>query len=153
MSGDKTLSEILFCSRVSLRGIISAKAKECPEQGGLVTAKQLINKRTGAVIVSDLEIANSPISRMVGLLGRKGIDNGKGLMITACHSIHTFFMKFPIDVIYMDKDLKVLKITENLKEFRLDSGPSGTCQTLELKAFYIKAIEIKTGDSAEIVYK
>lgn len=116
-------------------------------------AKKIINSRTGKVIVADLEIANDPLSRMIGLLGRTGLDAGKGLLITACNSIHMFFMKFPIDVVYLSKDLKVLKLKENLKEFKLDNGPSGTYQTLELKASYLREIDVKVGDIVQIVDK
>ena len=56
-----------------------------------------------------LEVADNFVKRFLGLMGRKNLPQGQGLLITNCNSIHMCFMKFPIDVIYIDEDWKIKK--------------------------------------------
>jgi uncharacterized membrane protein (UPF0127 family) len=77
--------------------------------------KKLINERTGEVILDELHTADTFYARFRGLMGRPSIPENTGLMIKPCNSIHCFFMKFPIDVIFLDKEDQVLYIAENMK--------------------------------------
>lgn len=67
------------------------------------------------VILSNLEIAVTFMSRLKGLLGRETLDASSGLLINPCNSIHCFFMKFPIDVVFVDKDDRVCHIITAMK--------------------------------------
>ncbi len=68
----------------------------------------------GQVVCERCEIAESSLKRVRGLLGRKELVNGDGLLIRPTWSIHTWFMRFPIDVVFLDRDLTVLKLKEHL---------------------------------------
>jgi len=91
----------------------------------------------GKVFVETCEIADSALTRLKGLMGRKGLDGGTGLLIEPCNSIHTFFMRFPIDVIYLGKapraaDYVVLAVRRGLKPWRMDFPVFGARAVLEL---------------------
>ena len=62
-----------------------------------------------------VEVADSFCTRLRGLMGRKSLPAGKGLLIAPCSSIHMCFMRFAIDVIYIDQDYRVLKMVYGLK--------------------------------------
>lgn len=64
-------------------------------------------------------MANTFVTRLKGLLGKKHFGNNQSLWIKDCPSVHTFFMQFPIDVVFHDKDMKVTLIIENLKPWRM----------------------------------
>src|SRR4029077_16843084 len=66
-------------------------------------------------------MADRPLPRMVGLLGRSGPPAGEGLLLTPAPGIHTAFMRFPIDALFLDRDLQVLDIVERLGPWRMAS--------------------------------
>lgn len=80
---------------------------------------KLIAKKKNIIIAEHVEVANTFIQRLIGLLGKSEYKTGTALWIKRCYSIHTFFMKFPIDVVFVDKNLKVCKVIQNIKPFRL----------------------------------
>jgi uncharacterized protein len=63
-------------------------------------------------------VARSPLARMRGLLGRRGLESGEGLLLRPAASIHTFFMRFPIDVVFLSRDGEVLKVAERVPPWR-----------------------------------
>ena len=63
-------------------------------------------------------VADSPLPRLKGLLGRSGLDGGEGLLIRPTSAVHTWFMRFPIDVVFLDGELRVLRIVSGLKPWR-----------------------------------
>jgi len=71
------------------------------------------------VISNKVNLANDTISRMVGLLKSNGLNDGESLLIEPCNSIHTFFMKFNIDVLFLDKNFKVVKVFRNMPPWRI----------------------------------
>ena len=66
----------------------------------------------------DAEIAESAFERMRGLIGRRGLGPGKGMLITKCNCIHTFFMRFPIDATFLDRKGEVVKVVRNIRPWR-----------------------------------
>ncbi|MFH1024044.1 MAG: DUF192 domain-containing protein [Planctomycetota bacterium] len=90
-----------------------------------------INNTRHANVAECVDVADTGFRRMKGLLGRKELPRGHGLLITPCGSIHTAFMRFPIDVIFLDRDGTVLKIRERLPPWRFAACP-GARATLEL---------------------
>lgn len=82
--------------------------------------------------------------RMRGLLFRKKLTSDQGLWIQPCNSIHTFFMTFPIDVIFMDKSGTVIKVSENIPAWRM-SGNVKAVAVMELLAGTVKSLGIKAG--------
>ena len=96
--------------------------------------KKLINARTGEVILENLLTADSFYARFRGLMGRPSIPENTGLMIKPCNSVHCFFMKFPIDVIFLDKENRIVHISENMRP--------GSVSPIVRKANYV--IEVNT---------
>ena len=73
----------------------------------------------GAVVCERCAVAATPLRRLKGLLGRSGLEPGEGLLLSPASSIHTFFMRFSIDVVFLDKDLVVRKVARDVRPWRL----------------------------------
>lgn len=80
---------------------------------------KLLNKSKNIVLLNSLEVAKTLGSRMKGLLGRQSLTKDQALWIHSCSSIHTYFMKFPIDVILLDKHRVVVAIHKNVVPWRI----------------------------------
>jgi uncharacterized membrane protein (UPF0127 family) len=78
--------------------------------------------------------AESFWARLVGLMGRRGLDEGEGLLLSPCSSVQTVFMRFPIDVIFVDGETRVVKVASALVPFRLALGGRGARDALEVAA-------------------
>jgi len=83
---------------------------------------RLMNARTGHVVADTAELAITSASRRRGLLGRDGLDPGAALIIAPCNSVHTFFMRFAIDVVYVDRAGRVRKIVRALRPWRISAA-------------------------------
>ena len=70
---------------------------------------------------------------MRGLLGRDGLDSGEGLLLKPCGSVHTFFMRFPIDVVFLDRELEVVAVSAEVRPWRA-ARARGAKAALELAA-------------------
>ena len=80
---------------------------------------KIINKTKGTLLAEEVTTADSPFKRIKGLLGEKEFKKGQALILKPCNSIHTFFMRFPIDVLFLDKDSRVVEAIPSFKPFRL----------------------------------
>ncbi len=76
-------------------------------------------KNDRQLILENVMLTTNPLERMRGLLGRPVLRENQGLLIQPCSSIHTVGMGYPIDVIFLDRNWRVLKLTENLGKFRM----------------------------------
>jgi uncharacterized protein len=85
------------------------------------------------VICERCLVAGSPLKRMRGLLGRRGLESGEGLLLRPAASVHTFFMRFPIDVVFLSRDGKVLKVARRLPPWRT-AAAKGAKAVVELPA-------------------
>lgn len=74
-----------------------------------------MNLETNEIILHQLDQADHFISRLKGLMWKKDLPENTGLMINPCNSVHCFFMRFPIDVVFVDKDHRVVHIIANMK--------------------------------------
>jgi len=95
-------------------------------------------------------VAGSNVKRSKGLLGRKGLDHGEGMWIIPCEAIHTFFMQFPIDLIYLDRKHRVKKTRTAVPAWRLSVCFSAH-SVLELPAGTVQETRTERGDLLEIV--
>ncbi|MBP5296146.1 MAG: DUF192 domain-containing protein [Bacteriovoracaceae bacterium] len=86
------------------------------------------------ILAREVELATNFFARAKGLLGRAFLPPEKGLLIRPCNSIHTFFMRFPIDVIFLNRRNEVVKILRNLPAGRVTWPNWATYQVLELAA-------------------
>ncbi|WP_053335841.1 DUF192 domain-containing protein [Bacteriovorax sp. DB6_IX] len=100
-------------------------------------------------ISQQTRLANNPISRMIGLMFKKEMKNYDGLLIRPCNSIHTFFMRFSIDAVFLNKDFKVIRIYRDLKPWRMTTIIWKANQVLELRAGTLPD-NVKEGDSLTV---
>jgi len=90
-----------------------------------------LRKDDGTVVCAHCAVASTPLARMKGLLGRASLDAGEGMLFPRTGSIHMFFMRFAIDAVFCDDDLRVLKVVRGLKPWRM-AAASGAKVTIEL---------------------
>lgn len=83
---------------------------------------------------------------MVGLLGRRGLDAGTGLILDPCRMIHTAFMRFSLDIVFIDRQLHVTRIARDVRPFRLAWGGWRAHYTLELAAGALGAHDPEAGE-------
>jgi uncharacterized membrane protein (UPF0127 family) len=83
------------------------------------TETVLRDQTSGAILVPHLTIAQTFFAQLRGLLGRKDLPLGEGLLITPCRAIHTCFMRFTIDAVFIDRAGKIVKICSQVKPWRL----------------------------------
>jgi len=117
-------------------------------QLGVEDRLRVVNVTRATVLATRLELADSAAKRNKGLLGRKGLEPGGGLWIIPCESVHTFFMQFAIDLIYIDRDFKVKKVRRSVGPWRLSVCFSAH-SILELPAGTIAATQTRNGDIVE----
>jgi uncharacterized protein len=110
--------------------------------------KRVINSRNNLVVVEALELASTLLTRMIGLMGRKTLSSGQGMLITRSgNSIHTSFMRFPIDVAFVTKAGEVKYLRSDIKPWRLVIAPLLTpTDCLELPAGTLKKCDTRLGD-------
>jgi len=92
-----------------------------------------VKTEAGTVVCERCELAERGLAKMRGLLGRDSLEPGTGMLIDAAPSVHMFFMRFPIDVVFLGQDLVVLKIAASLPAFRTASC-RGAREIVELSA-------------------
>ena len=99
----------------------------------------------GRTVCERLLVADRPFARMRGLLGRRNLPPGEGLLLKPSGSVHTFFMRFPIDVVFVDRDLTVVGVTPELAPWRT-AARRGARAVVELPAGEAARRGIAQGD-------
>ncbi len=112
--------------------------------------QQVRNATRDTLLSARLEKARTGAARRKGLLGRSGFAPGEGLWILPCESVHTFFMRFPIDLVYLDRALRVKKVRHRVGAWRV-SACFTAHSVLELPAGTALATRTQPGDQLEIV--
>jgi uncharacterized membrane protein (UPF0127 family) len=110
----------------------------------------ITNITRNTTLASHIKIAGDPWNRMKGLLGRKDFPKGEALVITHCQSIHMFFMKFPIDVIFCDSQDKVVGLCETIKPFQMSPLFFKASYAIELPSGTIAASKTQKGDQIQL---
>ena len=113
--------------------------------------KKLLNKTKNSQIATHVDLANTFATRAKGLLGQTSMNEGKALWITSCTSVHTCFMNFAIDAVFVDKNLVVKKKVSNLKPWRMTVPAWGASSVFELPAGTIQKTKIEVGDQLDVV--
>lgn len=113
--------------------------------------KILIASKNNFVLAEHVEKAQGIRSRMKGLIGRKFLSPNAGLWIPACNSIHTFFMQFAIDAIFLDKNLTVCAVFPKLVPWRMTRIVWKATSVLELAAGSIEKTPLAIGDQLHVV--
>ena len=105
-------------------------------------------KEKNILISDNIKQALSLRDRVIGLMFRRSLNFNEGLLISPCNSIHTCFMKFPIDVIFIDKNNKILKISHSMKPWRFSLIYLKSKKVLELSGNTLPS-EVHVGDTLE----
>ncbi|MBI2886158.1 MAG: DUF192 domain-containing protein [Chloroflexi bacterium] len=109
------------------------------------------NLRTQQWLTEDLWVAASFWAKLVGLLGQSGLAPSAGLYIAPCQSIHSFFMRFPFDAVFVDGGWRVLHLTEAMPPFRISPYIWRAKGVLELPVGAIHSSGTQKGDTLELV--
>ncbi len=109
----------------------------------------VFNATRGTTLAARVATADDAASRSKGLLGRESLAPEEGLWIVPCPMIHTFFMKFPIDVVFLDRGLVVRRVLENLKPWRASPWVLSAHSVLELKGGVLRG-GVGVGDRLEM---
>jgi uncharacterized protein len=112
------------------------------------------NRTRKAYLATDLALANTHWSRLRGLMGTSPTDfpAGKGLWIVPCRGVHSMAMRFPIDVIYLDKTKQVVHLEQNLRPWRLAPVRWNASTILELPPSTVDGTNTAIGDEIEIEF-
>jgi uncharacterized protein len=106
----------------------------------------------GTVVCERCLLAETPFARLRGLLGRSGLSSGEGLLLRPAASVHTAFMRFTIDVVFLDRELRVLKVAPEVVPWRT-AGCRGARAVLELPAGEASLRGLREGVSLTQVWR
>lgn len=109
----------------------------------------VLTRADGRVVCERLLVAARPLRRMIGLLGRASLPAGEGILLRPAGSIHTFFMRFPIDVVFLDEEDRVLGFDAALPPWRT-TGRRGARAVVELAAGECERRGLEVGDALTV---
>ncbi|PIQ87733.1 MAG: hypothetical protein COV73_02595 [Candidatus Omnitrophica bacterium CG11_big_fil_rev_8_21_14_0_20_43_6] len=112
---------------------------------------RLINQTKNTVLAEDIFIANTPLIRIKGLLGRKVFSANQAIIMDPCNSAHTFFMRFPIDILFVDKNYKVIKALPGLVPNRITPIYWHSCRVIELSAGRLNLTNTQAKDQLQLL--
>ena len=115
----------------------------CPHRCHLPT--RITNQTRNTVLATAADIADTSDKRRTGLLKHQSLEPGEGLWISPCESVHTFFMKFAIDLVYLDKHKRVRKVRHAVPPWRLSACLMAR-SVLELPAGVVASTGTQVGD-------
>lgn len=105
---------------------------------------RLINSENGIEISSSIRVADRFFLRLKGLLGTDSLPHGNALLIRPCNSVHTFGMRYSIDVLFVDKNNRIIKMVPNMRKNRVSTALKAN-YVIELPAGTISMAEIRQG--------
>ena len=111
---------------------------------------RIINRTRDNVVCERTEVAANLVRRVRGLLGRSGLEPGQGMLFRGESSIHSAFMRFEFDAVFMDRDLSVLKLAPRIAPWRV-RGAKKARNVLELSAGEIERLGIQVGDQLTVI--
>jgi uncharacterized membrane protein (UPF0127 family) len=108
-----------------------------------------LRDENGKIVCDRCTLARDTFSRMVGLLGRSGLAQGEGILLQPAGSIHTFFMRFPIDAVFLDRERRVVRIAASMKPWRTAAARRSR-SVLELAAGEAARIGLQPGNVLQL---
>ncbi len=106
----------------------------------------LKRKNQNEILLTELCEAKTFSQRLQGLLGSKPLTENQGLLIYKCRSVHTCFMTFPIDCIFVDDQFEIKSLVKNLKPWRLSQVSWGASSVIEVAAGQVERLNLKVGE-------
>ena len=110
----------------------------------------LLNERTQRSLATSVELADTRRARRRGLLARDSIGADEAMVITPCVAVHTAFMRFPIDVVFVDRDGRAVQIVHDMQPWRMAASLKGHA-VIELAAGRVKACGVELGDRLSLI--
>jgi uncharacterized membrane protein (UPF0127 family) len=92
-----------------------------------------LRREDGSIVCERCVLADTALARMRGLLGRRELPSGEGILLKPASSVHMAFMRFPIDAVFLDRDFRVMKVASDLRPWRA-AGSRGAKAVLEIPA-------------------
>ena len=107
--------------------------------------------KNNQIICNNVYLANNPIKRLIGLLGKKEFCESDGVLLCPCSQIHSFGMQFSFDAIYLDSEYKIIALYENIKKNRILPYKHSAKNVLELPLGTIKNKKLEPGDELKLI--
>ena len=111
---------------------------------------KIVNISKDTILADKAEMADTFFKRLIGLLNRKSLNKGEALILSPANSIHSFFMRFNIDVLFLDKSNKVVASLPSFKPFRLSPLYFQSASVIELPESTIRMTNTQSGDTIQI---
>ncbi len=112
---------------------------------------KIYDRATGQCLAERVLLANTFFTRLRGLMFRRRLAPTEALWLRPCNGVHTFWMLFAIDVIFLDRELRIVKLVENMRPFRVTRPHLAARSVLEMPAHTISRFVLKVGDRLEVV--
>ena len=111
---------------------------------------KIYHHATQECLAQEVVLANTFLTRLRGLMFRRRLAPTEALWLRPCNGVHTFWMFFAIDVIFLDRELRIVKLVENMRPFRVTKPHLAARSVLELQAHTISKAGLKVGDQLEL---
>ena len=111
----------------------------------------IVNLTRGTVLAQRAAVAETPGSRRRGLLGTDSLRDGEGILILPCRQVHTFGMRYPIDVVFVDKSWTVRRVSKHVKPGRLSAIVLSSRAAIELPAAKAEETGTQKGDALDVL--
>jgi hypothetical protein len=108
-----------------------------------------LERGDGSLVCERCLLAETPLTRARGLLGRGGLKRGEGILLRPASSIHMWFMRFAIDAVFLDREDRVLRIVSHLRPWRV-AGCKGAKAVVELPAGECERVGVSPGDVVRV---
>jgi len=119
---------------------------------GIADEMKIYHRPTGQCIAEQVVLANTFFKRLRGLMfRRRSLAPAEALWLRPSNGVHTFWMLFAIDVIFLDRQLRIVKLVENMRPFRVTSPHLAARSVLEMPAHTISRAALEIGDQLEVV--
>ena len=112
---------------------------------------KIISKKNNIIVVKKLIIADNPISRTIGLLLKKSFEAGEGLLIKPCNSIHSHFMRFSFDAVFLDKENKIVYLIKQMSPWKISPIIRSAYSILEIPSGTAAIHNLEINDVLEIL--
>lgn len=115
--------------------------------------KKIVIKNEDEILFQNSNITSNFVDRFRGLMGKNSLEENEALCISPCNSIHMFFMKFPIDVIFLDKNERIIHLIENMKPWAISKIVARAACVIEMPAGSLKKKDLKMNDIIKMTSK
>lgn len=111
---------------------------------------RIYNVTRQTIVAQEYCTASTFFTRFMGLMGKKELPDKKALVIKPCNSIHTFFMRFPIDVLFVDRNNRITHVIESIKPWKVSKVVWNSSHVIELPPGTVKLSKTQIGDTISL---